>query len=151
MTLKNRIRFEPPVRELKEEGDIILLLNEVGRDLHITDIRKTIDIVEKGEYEVALEGNVHVVADLRVAKRLLEQYKIKSSRTCRGCFNREVIQGKGEFCVEHEDAENAYFDRSWIISPRVAEYSDRKDCSDYRPIFRPLEEVLKDAGLTKAQ
>ena len=155
MVLKNIIKYESSIPEIKEEADIIKLLNEVARDLNMRFMnspiktllvgsrRHVLEIIEKGEYETGIEGNVHQMVDLSAAKRLIDQYKVQSGRTCRACSEIRRVEGCGEYCGRHENQEDSYANGSWDASPRVMEYSAR-ECSECKPRFRPLEDVLED-------
>jgi len=157
MPIKNLMVYEPKISKLEKEEDIISLLDDVrvelsmidpGSKIGITPLTEIVKIVEKGQYihKLSLETfEVDNRVDLREAANFVSQYKYYSEGKCHSCHNYKTFKPCQDetfaYCGLKETEDNVNTKKGY--SPRVEEYSST-GCSDIKPFFRKIEEVLKD-------
>jgi hypothetical protein len=150
MVLKNNLTYEPPMKKIKEEGDIIILLDDVAANLHsvgyptpTVSLKEFLTIIEKGEYEVQGTNSLtynHV--DLSKAQNLIRNYRYNSERGCQSCDHEKSYMPLPDehvtFCSLYE--EHDVVDSG--SSPRVKQFRE-VGCSDKKAIFpKTIEQIL---------
>ena len=147
------MRQDPSISDIKTEQDIIELLRNVRNDLDgITPgiaicrepLSKIAGYVEQGSYN-APRRPIDSEVDLSEARNLLQKYKFLSQDGCFSCQHRVGFHSApdevNDYCGKYEKREDAMVD--FGKSPRVKQYLE-SGCAYRVPIFRKLEEVLKD-------
>lgn len=151
------MRYEPEVKEIEKEEDIVKLVREVKRNLGSVDCRfndasllDVVSVIDRGSYNHILrllDSVVRNEIDLSVPQRMISNYRNLSGDGCRSCESygsARISEDEGcEFCRRYEPG----FPRTreaglFGMSERIKKYSE-KGCSDMKPVFRKLEEVLK--------
>ena len=147
MVLTSKVKYNAPFKEIKEEGQIISLLEDVRNDLNIVygvsedifDFKKLLKIVEEGKYKIVKKGITQLV-DLSKAQALISQYRKKSEGGCQSCEEYSHFMPFQDFyCKIDEDPKELNFGRS----PKILKFYE-KGCEDRKPIFtKTIEEILK--------
>jgi len=148
MVLESEIKYKAPFKEIKKEKDVIKLLNDVGKDLHMVGLRASeaslkefLRIIEKGKYEKSSEG-IKQVVDLSDAKFLVNQYRRGSEGGCQSCkkyghympFQDEHVF----YCGLDENPEKVDFGKSQKIKKFY-----ETGCEDKKPVFtKTIEEII---------
>ena len=152
MSLISNIEYNAPFKEIKEERQIIGLLEDIRNDLIIVDesnkdifnLKKLLKIVEEGEYKTVEKGITQLV-NLSEAQALISQYRTNSEGGCQSCKNLKKYYDNNEtykYCNIGED-KNSAINSLEEISPKVKKYLE-KGCEDRKPIFtKTIEEILK--------
>ena len=150
--------YEPELKGLKTESDIIELLNNVKKDLiylghpvSSSSLKEVLNIIEKGEYKIKDEftlNPVYNLVDLSKAKDFIDRYKHFSEGGCQSCKNANYFKPLSDetrvYCSIGEKEEDAIRNtNSSSRSPKIEKYF-KNGCDERKPIFRKLEEVLKD-------
>ena len=151
MVLINNLVYEPKIKEINEEKQIIELLNEVSEDLSILrdgpagSITSILKSIEKGEYQFKGDKGVVNVIDLSQAKTLINQYRKDSEGGCEPCKEKDYYKPNSDdsikYCKLHELPKFVDSD----ISPRLKQFYE-KGCKDKTPIFTKTIEQLLEYG-----
>jgi len=148
-----KVDYLPLFEEIKGEGDLLNLLNDVQRELNSLSRLKSsklsyvLEFIEKGVFDNNLmvgRGNVKYLVDLSSAKRLIESYREKSEKGCQSCVERGEVHKNLEkyfYCKLTENERDIDYKEG--RSPKIERYSE-KGCGNRIPFFRPIDEVLKE-------
>ncbi|MCX6749071.1 MAG: hypothetical protein NT076_05710 [Candidatus Pacearchaeota archaeon] len=163
MPILNLMRYEPPITQLKRDGDMVRVLHDLRnsllqidgalpRDLKLHHVVTIIDRDKTRGYQHTLEvamgvegARVQNNIDLSQVAGLLTSYRTSSEGGCVSCshqasakpFPDEIVS----YCELYETQEKVSYKTGF--SPRTAQYA-KKGCDDRKPIFRPLAELLGD-------
>jgi|WetSurMetagenome_2_1015567.scaffolds.fasta_scaffold1236104_1 hypothetical protein len=151
MVLQSKLTYEPPIEEIKSEGDVIVLLDDVAANLHsvgyptpMVSLREFLPIIKKGKYKIQGKDKFSITSvDLSKARDLIADYRRKSEGGCQSCNH---IGKHMPFPDEHVtycglyEAEDVVSEGS---SPRINKYYN-KGCNERAPIFsKTIETILK--------
>ncbi len=156
MTIKNNMTYEPPFKELEKEEEIISLLNDVKNSFCILDasiklpihLDEIVSIIDKEVYDIEQNPFLFNSINLSQAKNLLNDYRYKSEGGCQSCqkikYFKPLPDETLSYCSLSEKQEDAIADMDASSqSERIKQYF-QKGCEERKPIFRLLEEVLKN-------
>jgi len=161
MPIKNILIYEPSLKGIEKEEDVIELLKEVKKNIdeiypttkpfQKKPLKEVLEIVEKGSYTPPFARySILDEIDLLRAKNLISEYRRLSEKGCQSCKNLAKACYFNEiffFCELHEKEQ---YDNPGKInidsnySPRVLQYEET-GCNERQAVFRKLEEIL--AGL----
>lgn len=158
--LKKNLIYEPPIKLIKNEKDVLKLLNDVGINLHLiglhaaeASLERFLEIIEFGEYDNKKNGEIfYDSVDLSKAQSLIRDYREKStSKGCKSCEHSKIYKPSTseemKYCNLHEIPENIERNSNapdYDSSPRINKLY-WKGCEDKKPIFtKTIEEIIKE-------
>lgn len=156
MALKQIIKYESPIKKLKSENDILLLLENVRNDIRNLEplfnsksLKEVVKIIEHGSYQlpISLSSKIKQEIDLSEAQSLLKIYHFLSEGICNSCQLLEITKDektdeKYKFCRHYETPKSIDYGKG--MSQKVYEgISSNNPCENRKPIFRKLEQVIK--------
>ena len=152
MPLINNLVYEPEIKEIEKEEQVIELLKEVSEDMnHLIGyyaprpLKEVLKIIEEGEYQIKGDKGIVNAVDLSQAKSMIQSYRGKSEGGCQSCKERYSHKPFPEdtlfYCNLSESPEEL-----GIIgdSPKVSKFY-KKGCKDKKPIFsKTIEQILEE-------
>jgi hypothetical protein len=155
------LEYSPIIREITEEEQLKELIKDVGFDLHMLGFpvsdsvyNSIFDIIQQGTYLAPKSQikSIRTVLDLSNAKKLIDNYKIKSGEGCLACKNLGIIQPfPGDtllYCklneCEDEIIEKFLEGSLGSRSLKVQKYFE-EGCNNKKPFFsKTIETLLKE-------
>ena len=164
MSIISTVKYKPLKKDLEREEDISFLLKDVKNSLIEITLEQSakynninlqdksskdiLNIIESKKFTIKTNKSFDLEVDLLDANKIIRDYRYNSERGCQSCtYKRSYKPVQDEtriYCdlMEHETEGNITI-FSGGFSPKVKEYFE-KGCGDRNPIFRPIEEVLKE-------
>ena len=155
MTLVSDITYLAPFGEIKEEKQIIALLEDVKNDLvgvdnsnkDLFDFKKLLNVIDGTKYEVIKES-IRQVVDLSKAKHLIDSYRRQSEGGCQSCKEHGHFMPYQDehifYCKLYEQEKLDNNELDFENSPRISKFSE-KGCKDKKPVFtKTIEQILKE-------
>lgn len=153
MVLVNHLTYEPAIKEIKKEEQVIELIKDVAVDIHMLgfpvgdyNTKSILRQIEHGGYDAPKQkgDNFFYSVDLSKAQSLIQDYRRKSEGGCQSCKEKGIHKPYPDetliYCKLYEDYKKLDLVGS---SPRINEFSE-KECEDRKPIFlRTIEEILE--------
>jgi hypothetical protein len=152
MVLKNNLTYESPIKKIKSEVDVIVLLNDVASNLHsvgyptpAVSLKEFLKIIEKGKYETQGKDNLNINSvDLSEAQDLIADYRRQSEGGCESCTH---IGRYMPFPDEHVTYCSLYENENIVgegSSPRIETFYET-GCDEKKPIFsKTIENIVKE-------
>ena len=152
MVLKNNLTYESPIKKIKSEGDVIVLLNDVASNLHsvgyptpAVSLKEFLKIIEKGKYEVQGKDSLNINSvDLSKAQNLIADYRHHSEGGCPSCIK---IGSYMPFEDEHVTYCSLY-EKANVVdsgsSPKINQFY-KTGCINKKPVFsKTIEQLLEN-------
>jgi hypothetical protein len=155
--IKNNLTYEPPMKEIQVELDILTLLNDVRVDFHRlnypivkSSLKGFLKIIESGECNIEEEkAPFNYSVDLSKAQSLIQDYRRKSEGGCQSCKKFKIFKPFSDetlkYCDFSENQKIALdnFNNMSSLSPRLQKFYN-SGCEEKRPIFnKTIEELLE--------
>ncbi len=153
MPIINNLVYEPEIKKIEKEEQVIELIKKIGGNLHEFGLSFSTDslkgylaIIEQGVYVVPKRRSPFINSvDLSSAKSLIDQYRRKSEGGCQSCKERYSHKPFPEDTLFYCNLSESPEELGMIgDSPKVNKFY-KKGCEDRKPIFsRTIEQLLEE-------
>jgi hypothetical protein len=151
MSIENKMKYNPIIKDLKEDGDIMMMIIDVKSCISLIDksfsdktLTEIIDIIKKCEYKPPHHfpyPGYDIIIDLSLANQLINDHRRNSEGGCSSCLRCKYVKPLPDetitYCHQKEDVDIIL--ENWSKndinrSPVIIKYWE-SGCDDKKPIF----------------